>query len=117
MLRLGYAMAGALALALGLVGIALPLLPTVPFVLLAAFCFARSNPAWERRLLVHPVWGPHIEAWRTKGAISRHGKRMAAAAFVMSGIAGLLLLDGAWSFAPAAVGVVGFAWIASRPTG
>ena len=42
---------GLLALGLGIVGVVLPIMPTVPFLLLAAFCFARSNPAWEQRLL------------------------------------------------------------------
>jgi len=37
---------GLLAVVLVILGIALPLLPTVPFFLLATFCFARSNPAW-----------------------------------------------------------------------
>ena len=43
--------AGLFAVGLGILGIALPVLPTVPFFLLAAFCFARSHPAWEQRLL------------------------------------------------------------------
>ena len=64
-----YLYAGLLAVALGTVGIVLPLLPTVPFMILAAFCFARSSPALEARLLNHPKFGPHLVAWREKGAI------------------------------------------------
>ena len=49
-----YRAAGIAAVGLGLVGVALPILPTVPFLLLAAFCFARSHPEWEQRLLDPP---------------------------------------------------------------
>ena len=115
-MRLAYRIAGLVALALGLIGIFVPLLPTVPFMLLAAFCFARGHPAWERRLLDHPRYGPHIRAWREQGAISRKGKTMALAAFVVSGVAGLMLLAGPVAYIPAGVGVVGAAWIVSRPS-
>jgi uncharacterized membrane protein YbaN (DUF454 family) len=52
--------AGLLFVALGALGVALPVLPTVPFLLLAVFCFARGNRAWEQRLLAHPRW---VRAW------------------------------------------------------
>ena len=42
----------------------LPLLPTTPFLLLAAWFFARSHPEWEAKLLAHPRWGPLIRDWR-----------------------------------------------------
>lgn len=65
---------GLLALALGIIGIALPVLPTVPFLLLAAAAFARSSPRLERRILNHPTYGPPVRAWRERGAISRLAK-------------------------------------------
>ena len=49
-----YLALGLLSLGLGAIGAFLPLLPTVPFLLLAAFFFARGNPAWEKRLLDDP---------------------------------------------------------------
>jgi uncharacterized membrane protein YbaN (DUF454 family) len=61
--------AGLFFVGLGAVGAFLPLLPTVPFLLLAVFCFARGNPAWEQRLLDHPKWGPPLREWRTRRAI------------------------------------------------
>lgn len=80
MLRLLWILAGGLALVLGLAGIVLPLLPTTPFLLLAAFCFARSSPRLEMWLIEHPRLGPPIRNWRAEGAISRRGKVLALVA-------------------------------------
>lgn len=84
---------GVLALALGVIGIAVPILPTVPFLLLAAFCFSRSSEKLHNWLLSHPVFGPPIENWNRSGAISRRAKQLAIgsmmASFVLSLILGL----------------------------
>ena len=76
-----YLMAGFVSIGLGAIGAFLPLLPTVPFMILAAFCFARSSPRLEAKLLDHRQFGPHIRRWREHGAISRRGKVAALAAF------------------------------------
>ena len=110
-----YLAAGLIALALGIIGIALPIMPTVPFLLLAAFCFARSNPAWERRLLDHPRWGPPIAEWRQRGAIGRSAKLAALTALVASAVLGLALLAFPWSWIPAAVCAFVGLWIWTRP--
>lgn len=78
-LCLGYA-----SLALGIAGIFLPLLPTTPFVLLAAWCFARSNPRLAERLYSHPRFGPLLTAWRDQKAIPRHAKIYALTAMAAS---------------------------------
>lgn len=65
---------GFLSLALGLVGIPLPLLPTVPFLLLSAFCFARSSKRLHQWLLHHPKLGPPIHNWVEHGAIGIRAK-------------------------------------------
>ncbi len=90
---------GLLSLGLGIVGIALPLLPTVPFVLLAAFCFARSSEQLHTWLLTHPRFGPVIEDWNRNGAISPRVKRISTvsilAVFVLSvalGVRPLILM-------------------------
>ena len=106
---------GFASLALGAAGAVLPLLPTVPFVLLAAFFFARSSPKLEARLLDHPSFGPHIRAWRERGAISRSGKRAAWIAFAVSALLGLVLLPFPWLLVPLAAALVGGSWIATRP--
>ena len=49
---------------LAMIGVILPLLPTVPFLLLAAFCFARSSDRFHRWLVEHPTLGPPIRDWR-----------------------------------------------------
>ena len=81
-------MGGAVALGLGAVGIVTPLLPTVPFLLLAAFCFARSSQRLHDWLLADPTLGPPIRDWRRSGAINPKAKRLAtlsiAAAFGVS---------------------------------
>lgn len=77
MLRLVWTFAGGLALVFGLAGIVLPLLPTTPFLLLAAFCFARASPRLEMWLVEHPRLGPPIRHWRAERALSRRAKIVA----------------------------------------
>lgn len=113
--RSAYLMAGLSSLLLGTLGILLPILPTVPFIILAAFCFARSSPALELKLVRHPAFGAHIEAWRIDGAISRKGKRAAYATFIMSAVFGIVLLEGPISLVPAVAAILGAVWISSRP--
>jgi len=57
--------AGFISIALGVIGIVLPLLPTTPFILLAASCFAKSSPRFHRWLLQHPSFGPLIETFQS----------------------------------------------------
>ena len=68
-----------LSLGLGLVGIVVPGLPTVPFVLLAAFAAARGSQRLRERLLAHRHFGPMIRDWEASGAVSRRAKRLATA--------------------------------------
>ena len=88
-----WTLAGLIAMGLGLVGAVLPLLPTVPFMILAAFCFARGSQRFHDWLTGHPQFGPAIRDWRAHGAISRRGKSAAgigiAAAFVLSLVLGV----------------------------
>lgn len=60
---------GVLCVALGAAGLVLPVLPTTPFMLLAAFCFARASPALHRRLVASRVFGPTIVEWQRHRAI------------------------------------------------
>ena len=112
-----YLACGFLSLGLGAIGAFLPLLPTVPFMILAAFCFARSSPVLEARLLEHRHFGPHIRRWREKGAISRRGKKAALAAFAFSAVLALLLSPFPWFLIPLAAALIGGTWIWTRPEG
>ena len=114
-MRLFYLILGTLSLVLAAAGAVLPLLPTVPFVLLAAFCFGRGHPPFEAWLLRHPRLGPPILAWRTRGAISRRGKRAALAAFAFSAGIGLVALELPYALLPALVAAIGGWWVWTRP--
>jgi uncharacterized membrane protein YbaN (DUF454 family) len=105
---------GLVSVALGAVGVFLPILPTVPFLLLAAFCFARSNPAWEQRLLDHPRFGVPLRQWRERRAISRTAKLSALLALAFSAMMGFVALPLPWAALPAVVAVITGAWIWSR---
>ena len=69
-----YLAAGFVSVALGIAGIPLPLLPTTPFLLLAAFCFARGSERWHRWLMTHPTLSPYILAFRDKNGLTRQQK-------------------------------------------
>lgn len=117
MKRQFYLVAGWASLGIGAIGAFLPLLPTVPFAILAAFCFARSSPRLETWLLTHPHFGHHISAWREKGAISRKGKIAATAAFAFSIILALILSPWPWAMVPVIAAAVTGSWIWTRPEG
>lgn len=110
-----YFIAGWLSLGFGAIGVILPLLPTVPFVILAAFCFARSSTKFERWLVEHPRFGPHIIAWREKGAISKKGKRAAFFTYVISMLVAVAFTPWPWVLIAVAAILISGAWLMTRP--
>ena len=108
--------AGWLALALGAIGAFLPVLPTTPLVLLAAFCFGKGSPRLRRWLERNKRFGPAIRDWEDRGAIPRTAKRLAcvmmAATFLVSLWVGMsfvvLALQGGLM-------IIGAAYVLSRP--
>jgi len=103
---------------LGLIGIALPVMPTVPFLIAALWAASKGWPRLEAWLLNHPKYGPDIKAWRDHRVIKRRSKIIA---LVMMATGYLVL----WLFVPqvpvwlkAIVGVVLVVvgcWLAARP--
>ncbi len=82
--RMLWNIAGLIFFATGVVGAFLPLLPTVVFMLLAAFCFARGSQRLHDWLMNHRQFGPAIHGWQRHGAIRRPAKRVAMVAIAFS---------------------------------
>lgn len=76
--RLIWMTVGLTALALAFIGVALPLLPTTPFLLVAVYAFARSSPRLEAWLINHKHFGALIRNWQRDGSIDRRTKILAA---------------------------------------
>ncbi len=89
--RLFWLIAGIASLGAGIIGIVLPLLPTTPFLLLAAYCFARGSQRLHDWLVNHPRLGPPIRDWQAHGAISSRAKKMAVGAIIAVFAASFLL--------------------------
>ena len=114
-LRLLWGAAGVLALATGIVGIFLPLLPTTPLVLLAAFCFARSSTRCERWLLTHPRFGPMVRDWQARRAIPRRVKHLAWVMMAIGCTIAAVLLPARVAWLPAACCLAVAVWMARLP--
>lgn len=86
---------GFLFLALGLLGIPLPVLPSTPFILLAAWFFARSSPRWHDWLLSSELFGPMISNWEDSRCLSCRTKTVALTSMLVAGSASVVFaLDG-----------------------
>ncbi|MBK1698428.1 YbaN family protein [Rhodovibrio salinarum] len=108
---------GHCAVGLGVVGAFVPLLPTTPLLLLAAWAYARSSPALRHWLHTHPRFGRYIQAWQVEGAIPTRAKILAVAA--MAGSFALAWSGGAGGYVLLALGTilscVGL-YVTTRPT-
>ena len=109
-----YLAAGLVCVGLGALGAALPIMPTVPFLLLAVYCFARSSPEWERRILDHPYWGPQVRDWQERRAISRRAKLLAIGAMTAGAVFTWYTLGHPWYWISVAILAVAGTWIATR---
>ena len=107
---------GLSAIALAAIGVVLPLLPTTPFLLVAAFAFARSSNRLQAWLLNHRLFGTLIENWRRYGAISRSAKTMAVLSMTLVfALSVLLAVPPILLFVQAVVLLACAAFIVSRP--
>lgn len=115
--RLPFRLLGSAAVGLGLAGVVLPVVPTTPFLLVAAWAFARSSPRLDAWLRAHPRLGPPLAAWEVRRAIPWKAKAIAGVSLP----AGWLLLwsggaSAAISVAAGAVMLGAGVWILSRPS-
>ena len=109
-----YLAGGFIAMALAAIGVALPIMPTVPFLLVAVFCFARSNPKLEQRILDHPYWGPQVRDWQERRAISRRAKVLAIGAMATGVGFTWFTLGFPFAWISIAILVIAGTWIATR---
>lgn len=112
-------LAGTVSLALGLIGVVLPGLPTTPFVLLAAACYAKASPRLHGWLINHRFLGPMVRDWEQHRSLTRRTKTVAIGSMVV------MVSLSAWGFrhqpwvlaallAAAAIGLVVVARIPTR---
>ena len=104
------------SLGLGIVGLFLPVVPTVPFVLLAAWAAARSSPRLLRWLESHRHFGPPLRDWNNGGIVRRRAKWLASAVMAASAASMLLWAGPRWYvLAVAAAMALVLAWLWRRP--
>lgn len=112
--------AGLLFFAIGTLGVFLPLLPSVPFYLLAAACLARGDRRLHAWMLARPGVGPALAAWERDGAIPPRAKRVATGMILLSFSFPLFVVPGLplaarLAAAVTAIAVLSFIW--TRPDG
>ena len=84
--------AGSIALVLGLIGVVLPGLPTTPFILLAAACYAKASPRLHRWLLTHRWFGPMLRDWERDHSLTKRSKTIAVVSMLV------MVAFSVWSF-------------------
>ena len=116
--RAAWAGAGVVFVLLGVAGLVLPVLPTTPFLLLAAACFARGSRRFYERLLADRNFGPLIVEWRRHRSIPWRTKWWAIGLMSTTLAASIVFfVESAWlKLALAALGVALAAWLASVPS-
>jgi uncharacterized membrane protein YbaN (DUF454 family) len=109
-------LAGALSLLIGVIGIAVPVLPTAPFVLLAAFCFSRGSRRLEAWMLSHRHFGPMVRDWRENRAVPLRAKQFATVMMAVSSVGTWLALPSPWRWVPGSCCLAVALWLWSLPT-
>ena len=108
-------LAGTVSLILGAIGVVLPGLPTTPFVLLAAACYAKASPRLHAWLLNHRLTGPMLRDWEANRSLTRRTKVVAVGSMLV------MISFSIWSFRGrlaaqiglAVLGAIG-AWVVLR---
>ncbi|MGR5235439.1 YbaN family protein [Vibrio alfacsensis] len=87
---------GGLSVLLGIAGIALPLLPTTPFMLLASACFLRGSPAFHQWLHKHKTFGPLLTNWHKNRAVTREVKARGVIFIALSFVISIFVAPYIW---------------------
>jgi uncharacterized membrane protein YbaN (DUF454 family) len=109
-----YLLLGMLSLGLGILGAFLPILPTTPFAILAAFCFSKSSPKWHAKVLNMPMIGPLVIDWQNNRVIRKRAKWACTGTIIV--VMGSSMILGEFKFfvnivmALIGVGVLIFIW-------
>jgi len=115
-MRTTFVLLGHASMALGIVGIFVPLWPTTPFVLLAAVCYSRGSERFNSWLHQHPRFGPMLHSWREHRAISRRAKVAAVITVVASITYSVVRLDLPWNAVALLIGAAVLTFILTRKT-
>lgn len=111
-----YVALGYVCVALAMAGVALPVLPTTPFLLVALWAYFRSHPEKAQALLDHPRFGPPLRDWREQGAIPTRAKIMAVSVMALSWL--LVFFTATRPWVPVVVGLIlccTATFVATRP--
>jgi uncharacterized membrane protein YbaN (DUF454 family) len=116
--RVALVVAGTGFVGLGVLGAFLPVLPTTPFMLLAAACYARASTRFYNGLLNNRLFGPTVREWRRHRSIPYRTKWGAIALMAITLTASIVFAveDGRMQVALAAFGVLLAAWMARIPS-
>lgn len=106
--------AGWVCVVVGVTALVLPVVPTTPFLLVAAACFARSSKRFYDWLLAHRWFGPPIRNYREKGGMTRRQKTVALAVFWPAIVGSLIVAGWVWARAFLAASAVGVTWYILR---
>ena len=115
--RFSWLFLGVVCLGVGLAGVVLPLVPTTPFLLGAAYAFAQSSPRLHAWLTSHAHFGGLIRNWQQNGSISRRAKQLAVLSMGLSLVLSWCFAVPVWLIALQAFALAGAAgYVLSRPT-
>jgi hypothetical protein len=87
---------GIVFVGLAMFGVILPILPTTPFLLVAAACFAKSSPKMQGWLLTNKIFGPMINDWQKHRSIPKKAKYIALSSIVLSVAWSAYVLKSTW---------------------
>lgn len=113
-----FLVAGWIFVALGIIGLFLPVMPTTPFLIAAAYFFSRGSPKWHRWLITRPILGKLLDDWEKDGIIPRRAKAVSVFMIVVSFLSMFWLINAPlWArMAMLTVGVLVSGFILSRPS-